>query len=127
MKELDQKVHRQLAASGGSAIEAMVPPLNVVVGTNCMSEYCPVCWAPSGSINPRARHILCELQERLRTFPLKSLEHWLYFSFWEKAQGHDLSDEDVRSTVVAVCGLKGEVLHLVNKEERIYKGLFKRS
>ena len=113
MKELDQKVHRQLAASEGAAIEAMVPPLNVVVGTNCMSEYCPVCWAPSGSINPRARHILCE--------------HWLYFCFWEKGQGHDLSDEDVRSAVVVVCGLKGEVLHLVNKEERIYKGPFKRS
>ena len=87
MKELDKKVHRQLATSGGSAIEATVPPLNVVVGANGMFEYCPVCWAPSGSMNPRAGYILSELQEWLRSFLLKFLEHWLYFRFWEKGQG----------------------------------------
>ena len=54
VKELDKKVHRQLATSGGSAIEAMVPSLNVVGGANGMFEYCPVCWAPSGSMNPSA-------------------------------------------------------------------------
>ena len=118
MKELDEEVHRQLAASGGSAIEAMVPPLNVVVGANGMSEYCPVCWAPSSSMNPRAGYILSERQEWLRSFPLKSLEHWLYFRFWEKGQGHHLSDKAVRPTVIVVCGLKAEVLNLENKEER---------
>ena len=118
VKELDKKVHRQLATSGGSAIEAMVPSLNVVVGANGMFEYCPVCWAPSGSVNPRAGYILSELQERLGSFPLKYLEHWLYFRFWEKGQGHHLSDKVVRPTVIVVCGLKGEVLHLLSKEER---------
>ena len=32
VKELDKKVHRRLATSRGSAIEAMVPPLNIAVG-----------------------------------------------------------------------------------------------
>ena len=97
-----------------------MPALNVVVGANGMSEYCPVCWAPGGSMNPRAGYILSELQERLRSFPLKSLERWLYFRSWEKGQGHDLSDEVVRPTVIVVCGMKAEVLHLVNKEKRKY-------
>ena len=34
VKALDKKVHRQLATSGGSAIEAMVPPLNYFVISN---------------------------------------------------------------------------------------------
>ena len=81
--------------SGGSAIEAMVPPLNIAVGAYGMSEYCPVYWAPGGSMNPRAGNILSELQELLRSFLLKTLEHWLYFCLWEKGQGHDLSDKVV--------------------------------
>ena len=97
-----------------------MPPLTVVVGAYGMSEHCPVCWAPGCSMNPRAGNILSELQERLRSFSLKSLEHRLYFRFWEKGQGHDLSDKVVRPTVIVVCGLKGEVLHLVNIEKREY-------
>ena len=37
VKELDKKVHRQLATSRGSVIEAMVPPLNIAVGAYDMA------------------------------------------------------------------------------------------
>ena len=46
-------------------------------------------------MNPHAGNILSELQELLCSFQLKSLEYWLYFRFWEKGQGHDLSDKVV--------------------------------
>ena len=75
VKELYKKVHWQLAMSRGSAIEAMVPALNVVVGAYGMSEHCPVCGVPGCSMNPRAGNILSELQKGLRSFLLKSLEH----------------------------------------------------
>ena len=42
--------------SRGSVVKAMVPFLDVVVGSNCFLKGGPVCWAP-GAVNPGAGYV----------------------------------------------------------------------
>ena len=111
VKKADQEVQRKLELSIRAAIQPKMPVLYVVLGSEKLHEHAPRGRRQCVACDPVPADLLS------RCHLLKPCICCRNLLCWKVRQGHDLSDERVRSPVVVVIRLKSQILYLKKRSQ----------